>query len=126
MITSLLPLAALILGPGEQDEAPPLVVARQALADHISLHVSDPNRSVEFYQDVIGLKEIPSPVASVRWLDAGRGLQLHLVPRRREAVADVRPTHLAFSVIGIDELLASLRSRNIGWWNFAGVAGAVT
>jgi len=126
MITALLAFAALSSGISDQEATHNPIEVPQVRADHFSLHVADPATSITFYRDLIGLREVPSPVSSVRWLDAGNGFQVHLVPGRREPVSDSRPTHLAFTVAGFDELIATLRAHGSSWWNFAGVEGQIS
>ena len=126
MIAALLTFAAISSGPSSQETAHNPINAPPVRADHLSVHVADPATSIAFYRDLIGLREVPSPVSSVRWLEAGNGFQVHLVPRRRAPVADTRPTHLAFSVAGFDDLLATLRAHGSSWWNFAGAEGEIS
>jgi len=127
IIASLLPLAAQLLPASLDDRAShSLAVECHICADHISVHVADIEKSSEFYRSTIGLREIRSPVPSLKWFDAGRGVQIHLVPGRREAVQDNRPTHLAFAVPEFDDFLANLHAHGIPWWNFAGEEGAVS
>jgi catechol 2,3-dioxygenase-like lactoylglutathione lyase family enzyme len=65
---------------------------------HVSIVVTDLDRSRRFYTQVLGLREIPRPVTFdfvVVWYDLG-AQHLHLVPRE---TADVRsPRHFALQV----------------------------
>ena len=56
---------------------------------HVSLNVSDTERSLAFYRDVLGMAELPRPDFSFggAWLDAGNGRQVHLI----EAEVPVEP-----------------------------------
>ncbi len=69
---------------------------------HHSVVVSDMERAVVFYRDVLGLREIgipstfPPAGARVRWFQIG-DQHLHLMPRK-EADA-VSPRHIALNII---------------------------
>lgn len=104
------------------------VAAPEAAAqiDHVSLHVSNVERSASFYRDIFFLPEIASPVRGLRWLLLGSGAQLHLLPGRKEPVVEDRAVHLALSVQDLDRFLATLRAREISWTDFAGTPGAVS
>lgn len=79
---------------------------------HVSLNVSDTERALRFYRDLLGLSELPRPPFPFggAWLDAGSGRQIHLIE------ADV-PTdlgqHVAFRVESLDEVVAALRAAGI-------------
>lgn len=109
--------------------APPVRGAAPAAGirfDHLALHVADLAGSVGFYRDVFGLREIPAPVTGPRWLDAGGGVQLHLIPGRAAPVADDRSVHLALATAGLEPIMERLRARGIAWQDVAGTQGAVT
>jgi glyoxylase I family protein len=75
---------------------------------HVSLNVSDTERALGFYRDVLGLSTLPRPdfPFAGAWLDAGNGRQVHLIE------AQVPPSHgqhVAFRVHDVDAVVASLR-----------------
>ena len=75
--------AALLLAP----VTPPAPnVPTEAIANHLSLHVANPERSVEFYTRHFGLERLPtgSTTSTTRWLRAG-SFELHLVGGRTDA-----------------------------------------
>jgi catechol 2,3-dioxygenase-like lactoylglutathione lyase family enzyme len=66
--------------------------------DHVSVLITDVERSRRFYRDVLGLKEIAKPKTfdfSVLWFDLG-GQHLHLLLRPRPDT--VSPRHFALRV----------------------------
>ena len=75
---------------------------------HVSLNVSDLERSVGFYRDVLGMHLLPRPEMPVQgvWLDAGHGRQVHLI---LADVPDDRGQHVAFAVTDLDATIAELR-----------------
>jgi len=66
--------------------------------DHVSVIITDVERSRRFYRDILGLKEIPKPKTftfSVLWFDLGTQ-QLHLLLRSQPDT--VSPRHFAVRV----------------------------
>lgn len=106
-----------------QSPPPPAAAAR---LEHVALDVADLGRSVAFYQALFGLAEIPATVKGPRWLDLGRGIQLHLIPGRTVAVPDNRKTHLALAVADVDALMVELRRRKIAFTDFFGAPDKYT
>jgi lactoylglutathione lyase len=94
--------------------------------DHVALHVTDLNASVEFYSGVFGLKEIPSAAKGRRWFSLGKGVALHLLGDRSAPVADDRSVHLALTSNNLEPILQRLKDRRIPWSDFAGQPGAVS
>ena len=75
---------------------------------HVSLNVSDAERALSFYRDVLGLAPLPRPDFPFggAWLDVGNGRQIHLI--EAPVPADLGQ-HFAFRVDDIDASVASLR-----------------
>jgi glyoxylase I family protein len=88
------------------------VVMHIADIHHVSLNVSDAQRSLVFYRDVLGLEVLPRPDFSFggAWLDAGNGRQVHLI--EAEVPAN-HGQHVAFLVHDVDAVIASLRSAGV-------------
>lgn len=65
--------------------------------NHVSVSAPDLDRSVRFYRELFGMKELPTPNFGfpVRWLRVG-DLQLHLFERPEESAP--RYHHLALTV----------------------------
>lgn len=79
---------------------------------HVSLNVTDTERSLEFYRDVLGLVALPRPDFGFggAWLDAGNGRQIHLI---EADVPDDLGQHMAFQVADIDAAVEALRDHGI-------------
>ena len=83
---------------------------------HVSLPVTDLERSRAFYRDVLGLTEIARPPFDFpgAWFAVGDG-QLHLIvhdrPTLRTRGIDSHDVHVAFRIKSYRETLAFLRSR---------------
>lgn len=83
---------------------------------HVSLPVTDLERSRRFYREVLGLEEIARPPFDFpgAWYRVGGG-QLHLIvhatPTLRTGPIDSHDVHLAFRVRSYRAALAALRAR---------------
>ncbi len=94
--------------------------------DHSTLVVKNLEQSRRFYEDVLGLEEVPRPSTFTfrgMWLQ-GSGFQIHLIDAQdtaapsgfgvpREAARLGRGHHLAFEVTDLQECLAHLAAHNI-------------
>lgn len=79
---------------------------------HVSLNVTDTERALGFYRDVLGMRPLPRPAFTFggAWLDAGAGRQVHLIE------ADVPPDrgqHVAFQVASVDDTIVALRAAGL-------------
>lgn len=88
------------------------VVVLVADIHHVSLNVSDAERSLAFYCNVLGMAALPRPDFSFAgaWLDAGNGRQVHLI---QAEVPVNHGQHVAFLVGDVDAVIASLRAAGI-------------
>lgn len=77
---------------------------------HVSLNVSDTERALAFYRDLLGLSELERPAFPFggAWLDAGQGRQVHLI--ETATVPDDVGQHVAFAVHDLDDAVAVLRA----------------
>ena len=84
------------------------------LADihHVSLNVTDTERALGFYRDVLGMSVLPRPDFGFggAWLDAGGGRQIHLIEAH---VPDDRGQHVAFRVESIVDVVDALRAAGL-------------
>src|SRR5207248_11103934 len=80
---------------------------------HVSMLVTDMDRSIDFYTRVLGLKEVKRPsnfTVAVRWIEIGEN-QIHLIPSV-EADA-VSPRHFALHVDDCDAARAYFNGMGI-------------
>lgn len=77
---------------------------------HVSLNVSDTERALAFYRDLLGMAMLDRPAFSFNgaWLDAGNGRQVHLI-ETDHVPADVGQ-HVAFAVGDIDRVVDAVRA----------------
>ena len=81
--------------------------------DHVSVLITDVERSRRFYRDVLGLKEIAKPRTFdfvVLWFDLGNQ-QLHLLLKDRPD--SISPRHFALRVKDVSAARAYFRERGI-------------
>ena len=81
--------------------------------DHVSVLVTDVERSRRFYRDVLGLKEIAKPRTfdfSVLWFDLGNQ-QLHLLLKERSDT--LSPRHFALRVTDAQQARAYFREQGV-------------
>lgn len=90
--------------------------------DHQALVVSDLDASAQFYQEVLGLKEIKNETGKPtrRWFSLGGDLQLHLLADNMEGVHVNKSIHLAVTISHFDKFVDNLRSREIAFANWEG------
>lgn len=93
--------------------------------DHSTIQVKDIDRSVEFYKDILQLKETPSPWPEnkmIRFVVTGNNQQLHIAQVNIEDFGEVKVNkvlHLAFAVKDFDGYLEYLNEKGIEYSNFA-------
>ena len=81
--------------------------------DHLSVVISDVERSRRFYRDVLGLKEIAKPRTFdfvVVWFDLGNQ-QLHLLLKDRPNT--ISPRHFALRVADVAAARTYFRERGV-------------
>jgi catechol 2,3-dioxygenase-like lactoylglutathione lyase family enzyme len=74
--------------------------------DHVAIHVTDVEKSCEFYENVLKLEPIPRPAFSFpgAWFQLGERQELHLIGGREDEVrSHHRGTHYALMVDDIDQ-----------------------
>lgn len=96
--------------------------------DHQAFVVSDLDASADFYQEILGLKEITNETGNPnrRWFSLGGDLQLHLLADEMEGVKVNKSIHLAVRISNFDEFVENLRNRNIPFSDWPGVMNQVT
>ncbi|MEP6676497.1 MAG: VOC family protein [Ferruginibacter sp.] len=96
--------------------------------NHASLYVFDLNKSVHFYQSIIGFEMVPEPFKDGRhaWFSIGAGITLHIIEGAATAKDYYRSNHLCFSVASIENFMNLLRQHNISWEDSKGNPMAIT
>jgi lactoylglutathione lyase len=84
--------------------------------NHISLHVSDLEKSKYFYCHLLGMVEMPRPNFSFpgTWLSMGNGLMLHLIAGKEyETRSSNRGNHFAFAAEDVNKLEREFKAKGI-------------
>jgi catechol 2,3-dioxygenase-like lactoylglutathione lyase family enzyme len=82
--------------------------------NHIVTMVREPSRSIEFYCDLLGFKQIPSMVdnPNITWLQLPSGVMLHLIASD-EAPVRQENVHHAFEMEDFDAAVNALQAKGI-------------
>lgn len=90
--------------------------------NHIAISVKDVDKSVAFYQNVLGLKEIENTASNskTRWMFLGDNKQLHLIPRPDFEVTTNKAVHFALATPDIEAFVTHLISLNIEYSDWIG------
>lgn len=107
--------------------APNFAQEKKTVFNHVALSVYDLQKSASFYEEVLQLDTIAEPfkIGKHKWFEIGPGLSLHLVNDATEIKEHRRNTHICFSVISIDEIIARLEKFGIAYYNVEEEQGKV-
>ena len=83
--------------------------------NHLALSVKDVDRSVDFYKNVLTLKEITNlaKITDMRWLSLGGNMQLHLISMGNKNIIIDTAIHFAFATQNFDAFLKRLDKMKI-------------
>ncbi len=93
--------------------------------NHQALQVKDLDKSVAFYQDILGLPEIEDKTEQehIRWFSMGDQKELHLIEDQNAPTPPVKGVHMALSTTDLDALTNWLNDRGIYFENWMGEEG---
>lgn len=100
----------------------------QIKVNHIAVHVSDLKKGMDFYQNVLLLKEIEEPFKDGihAWYDIGGGSALHLIEVKDVPKEKSKVNHLCFSIPDMEVFVQNMRDKDYPFESWAGVKGEVT
>jgi len=86
---------------------------RLKAVNHVTYNVIDKKRALRFWEDILGVKQIPSQVESNRilWLQLPDGTMVHLI--ENDDGISTPSHHTAFEVDDIDGIWDDIRSKGI-------------
>ena len=93
--------------------------------DHYTIIVSDLQQSVNFYEDVIGLKQIPNKTqkAHIRWFAIGSHQELHVVEQDPKDIRVNKGVHLCLTLSNMEEFMLHLKDHGVPFENVSGESG---
>lgn len=93
--------------------------------DHHALAVKDIETSDQFYQKILQLKTINTPVNNplIKWFSLGGNLQLHLIQTENLDIKTHKANHFSVHVEDIHEFVAFLNKNAIVYWDWVGNKG---
>ncbi|ADV50620.1 Glyoxalase/bleomycin resistance protein/dioxygenase [Cellulophaga algicola DSM 14237] len=96
--------------------------------DHTTLIVNDLKTTGDFYQTVIGLKEIDHPTKDpgFRWFSIQGNTQLHLIYKENVVMKKHKSSHVCLSTSQLDAFIKNLVENKIPYEDWPGTKGAVT
>ncbi len=96
--------------------------------DHYSFIVEDLKTTGDYYEEVLGLEEIPHPTDTVnfRWFRVRGNTQLHLIRKDKVEKTENKSVHLCLSLQDLDGYIAFLEEKGVPYWDWPGKQNAVT
>lgn len=96
--------------------------------NHIAIYVNNLEKSTTFYENILGLKQIPEPFHDGRhtWFTIGAAGQLHLIQGAEANIARNKNDHLCFSVSSIENFISNLEKLKIPYSDWPGKPNTVT
>lgn len=90
--------------------------------DHFSILVQDLNRSCDFYQQILGLKEIEdqTQLDHIRWFSMGKKTELHIVESENYKIPNEKRVHFALRAKDLDAFVENLKKYKIYYENLQG------
>jgi len=81
--------------------------------NHVVYLVKDTKRSMDFYNEFLGIKQIPSQVdnPNITWLQMPSGIMLHLIETDNSPTQE--ENHIAFEVEDFDVAEASVKAKGL-------------
>lgn len=95
--------------------------------NHFALSVKDVDKSIEFYKNVLQLKEIANltKTEGIRWVSLGEGKELHLNSTLKEPFLINKAIHLCLATSGFDEFVKRLITLKINYSDWPGTPNTI-
>jgi lactoylglutathione lyase len=99
----------------------------QCTFNHMAFPVKNVQVSVDFYTQVLHLKEITNRTANpnIRWISLGEGKELHLISEVNESVKVNKALHLALSMANVPQMANHLKMLGITYSDWPGIPNTI-
>lgn len=89
--------------------------------DHDALQVKDLSVAANFYQEVMGLKEIPNGGLPnhIRWFQLNDKVQIHLI-ESKDDIPKNKGVHMALNTPDLEDFMKFLTDKNVHFENWPG------
>jgi len=96
--------------------------------NHVALSVKNVDISAEFYNQVLGLKEIVNRTKKdgIKWLSLGEDKELHLISIVEGEITVNKAVHFALTTSTFDAFITNLQSRYLVYSSWEGEYGKIT
>lgn len=96
--------------------------------NHEAILVKDLQKSVTFYQDILGLPEIEDKTEQdhIRWFSMGATRELHIIEDPAFNAPPAKGIHLALTTTDLDALIDHLRDQKVYFENWPGEPDTTT
>lgn len=96
--------------------------------DHYAINVTDLDRSVNFYQQVFGIKEIYDGTEKdhIKWFRLGDHQELHIISVENLSLKIPKGVHLALTTANLSLFIRHLNALEIPYYDWPGKKGAVS
>ncbi len=96
--------------------------------DHYAINVTDLDRSVNFYQQVFGIKEIYDGTEKdhIKWFRLGERQELHIISVEDLSLQIPKGVHLALTTADLSLFIRHLDTLSIPYYDWPGKKGAVS
>ena len=93
--------------------------------NHYAINVANLQTSVDFYENVMGLKQITNQTRAdnIRWFAIGKNLELHVIERDPKDIKLTKGVHLSLTLPSLEEFMAHLDELGIHYENWPGESG---
>ncbi len=90
--------------------------------NHYAINVADLQTSVEFYENVMGLKQITNQTqnSNIRWFGIGKDLELHVIEADTDNLRLQKGVHLSLTLKNLTAFIDHLNELEVQFENWPG------
>jgi lactoylglutathione lyase len=102
--------------------------AQKATFNHLAMHISNKQKSYNFYHNVIGLDSVASPFKDGMhlWMKMDKKMTLHLLVEPITVAYPIISNHLCFALKSVEKFAAKLDTMHIPYQDWKGNKSQIT